>query len=236
MTGITPLSPAAHGALRYNCHAAGATRRIIRIGLSEIAFAAADMPLCLAKDGQTGRFNLVALMSLIEPANLFVFAGGFQATYVPRAALLGGFRLDADGAGGLAIDPADPTLGQEGEALFEGDRPAPIVADIARALGQVVADVTAVQSLVDAWAAHHLIRPLAVSLNKADGSDHDLAGLYTIDEAAMQGLPDAELLALHRADRLAPAAVLTASLAQVERLRQLHNARFTPAITACSLD
>ncbi|WP_254555531.1 SapC family protein, partial [Salmonella enterica] len=81
-----------------------------------------------------------------------------------------------------------------------------------------------------------LIRPLAVSLNKADGSDHDLAGLYTIDEVAMQGLPDAELLALHRADRLAPAAVLTASLAQVERLRQLHNARFTPAITACSLD
>ncbi|WP_294195544.1 hypothetical protein, partial [uncultured Sphingomonas sp.] len=61
MTGITQLSPAAHRGLRYDRHAAGGTRRFARIGLSEIAVAAADMPLCLAKDGQTGRFNLIAL-------------------------------------------------------------------------------------------------------------------------------------------------------------------------------
>ncbi|WP_322965144.1 SapC family protein [Sphingomonas fuzhouensis] len=236
MTGITPLSPAAHGALRFDHHAAGASRRFVALGLSEIAFAAADMPLCLAKDAQTGRFNLIALMSLVEPANLFVFGGGFQATYVPRAALLGGFRLAPTGAGGLAIDPGDPSLGTAGEALFDGDRPAPLLTDIARALEQVVADVAAAQDLVETWAAHRLIRPLSLSLTRADGSVHDLAGLYTIDAAAVQALPDAAVQALHRADRLAPAAVLAASLAQVERLRQLHNARFTPAITGFSLD
>lgn len=236
MTGIAPLSPTAHGALRYDRHAAGASRRIVRVGLSEIAFVAADMPLCLAKDGQTGRFNLVALMSLIEPANLFVFGGGFQATYVPRAALLSGFRLDAAGAGGLAVDLTDPTLGPAGVPLFEGDRPAPLLADIARALDEVVADVAAGQVLVDSWAAQGVIRPMSLSLRKEDGTDHDLAGLYTIDTAALRTLPDAAVLALHHADGLAPAAVMTASLAQVERLRQLHNARFSPAITACTLD
>ncbi|APX64622.1 SapC family protein [Sphingomonas sp. gentR] len=236
MTGITPLSPAAHRGLRYNRHAAGGTRRFARIGLSEIAVAAADMPLCLAKDGQTGRFNLIALMSLVEPANLFVFGGGFQATYVPRAVMLGGFRLDARGAAGLAIDPADPSLGDAGGPLFAGEQPTPLADDIARALERLVADVEAAQALVDAWAAHGLIRALGLSLAKADGGAHDLAGLYTIDEAAVQALPDADVIALHRADRLAPAAVLTASLAQVERLRQLHNARFAPALTGYSLD
>ena len=76
MTGITPLSPTAHRDLRYNRHAAGAARRFTRLGLSEIAVAAADMPLCLVKDGQTGRFDLVALMSLVEMP-------GFGALPVP---------------------------------------------------------------------------------------------------------------------------------------------------------
>ncbi|WP_394662649.1 SapC family protein [uncultured Sphingomonas sp.] len=236
MTDIVPLSASTHRDLLYSHRVAGAARRFARIGLSEIALAAADMPLCLAKDGQTGRFNLIALMSLIEPANLFVFGGGFQATYVPRAVLLGGFRLDARGAGGLAIDPTDPSLGEDGRPLFDGDRPGPLLADIAQGLERLVADVAAAQALVDDWAGHRLIRPLALSLTKGDGTVHDLAGLYTVDEAAMQALPDANVLALHRADRLAPAAILTASLAQVERLRQLHNERFAPVITGYTLD
>ncbi|WP_294203938.1 SapC family protein [uncultured Sphingomonas sp.] len=236
MTGIVPLSALAHARLRFDRRAAGATRRFARIGLSEIAYAAADMPLCLAKDGQTGRFNLIALMSLVEPANLFVFGGGFQATYVPRAALLGGFRLDARGATGLAVDPTDPSLGENGEALFDGDYPAPLLANVAQGLERLVADISAAQALVDDWAEYRLIRPLALSLTRDDGTVHDLAGLYTIDEAAMEALPDADVLALHRADRLAPAAILTASLAQVERLRQLHNVRFAPAIMEYTLD
>ncbi|WP_167348929.1 SapC family protein [Sphingomonas sanguinis] len=225
-----------HARLRFDRSAAGATRRFARIGLSEIALAAADMPLCLAKDGQTGRFNLIALMSLVEPANLFVFGGGFQGTYVPRAALLGGFRLDVRGAAGLAIDPTDPSLGEIGEALFDGDRPALLLANVAQGLERLVADVAAAQALVDDWAGHRLIRPLALSLTRDDGTVHDLAGLYTIDEPAVRALPDTDVLALHRADRLTPAAILTASLAQVERLRQLHNARFAPAITGYRLD
>ena len=236
MTAIVPLSASAHSRLRYDRRIAGAAHRFARIGLSEIAFAAADMPLCLAKDGETGRFNLIALMSLVEPANLFVFGGGFQATYVPRAALLGGFRLDARGAGGLAVDPTDPSLTSGGDMLFDGDAPSPLLADIAQGLERLVADVAAAQAVVDTWAAHRLIRPLALSLTTDHGAVHDLAGLYTIDEAAVRTLPDTPVLALHRADRLTPATILTASLAQVERLRQLHNARFAPVIPGYTLD
>ena len=98
MTGIVPLDARHHATLRFDPAAAGADRRFVRLGLSEIAFAAAEMPLCLAKDAQTGRFNLIALLGLVEPANLFAADGRFRATYIPRAAMLTGFRLHDGGA------------------------------------------------------------------------------------------------------------------------------------------
>jgi len=236
MTGIVPLDARHHAALRFDPAAAGADRRFVRLGLSEIAFAAAEMPLCLAKDAQTGRFNLIALLGLVEPANLFAADGRFRATYIPRAAMLTGFRLHDGGAAGLAIDPADPTIGRDtGDALFVDDAPAPLLARLHDALRRLIADVAAAQALVDLYADRQLIRPLSVRLHLADGRDHDLAGLYTIDDAALRDLPDAAVVALHRADALAPAAILSASLAQVERLRQLHDSRFAPAIAACTL-
>ncbi len=235
MSGIAPLDVQRHGALRFDRAAAGANRQFVRLGLSEIAFAAAEMPLCLAKDAQTGRFNLIALLGLAEPANLFSIDGRFRATYVPRAAMLTGFRLHEGGAAGLAIDVSDPTIGATGEPLFADGQPAPLLTRLHEGLRQVIADVAAAQTLVDLYAARHLIRPLALRLHMADGRDHDLAGLYTIDEAAVRQLPDDAVVALHRADALAPMAILSASLAQVERLRQLHDARFTPAITSCTI-
>lgn len=69
--------------------------RYALLGLSEIALACADFPLCFAKDGETGRFNLIALLSLDEPRNLYWQNGGWRCTYVPQAAL---------GRGGLMAD------------------------------------------------------------------------------------------------------------------------------------
>ena len=109
MTGITPLSPAAHGALRYNRHAAGATRRIIRIGLFEIAFAAADMPL-LADAG-----SLSALRAALE-------AGG-----------LVGMLPDQRPAAGPIGMPID--LGQDRRAGRVDDHGCPRRCDHAAALG-----------------------------------------------------------------------------------------------------
>ncbi|MBJ6122367.1 SapC family protein [Sphingomonas mollis] len=235
MSRIAPLNMADHGALCFDRNAAGATRQIVQLGLSEIAFAAADMPLCLAKDANTGRFDLIALLGLVEPTNLFSFGGHFQATYIPRAALLTGFRLDPNGAAGLAVDVADPTIGTDGEPLFADGRPAPLLGHLHQALEQVMADIAAARTLIARYAAKRLVRPLILSVRKADGRDHDIAGLYTIDEPAMRALPDDEVVALHRADALAPSTILSASLAQIERLRQLHNARFEPAISSCSI-
>lgn len=229
MTRLRALDPARHGALRLDRSRGAAERRLVPVGRSEIALLAADMPLLLAKDGQTGRFELIALVGLSEPANLFVSSAGYHATSQPRAAGLTALRLDA--AGGLAVDEADGSLGSIGEPLFVDGH-----ADRWRdGLEAALADVNAGRALAESYARRALLRPLSVTLTMADGQEHGLDGLYGIAEAALAGLADAEVVAMHRTDELAPAAVLSASLAQVERLRQLHNARFSQQIAAIKM-
>lgn len=231
MTRLRALDPARHGALRLDRTRGAAQRRLVPIGRREIALAAADMPLLLAKDGGTGRFEMVALVGLVEPVNLFVSAAGYHATSQPRAAGLTALRLDPAGADGLAVDEADGSAGTTGEPVFADGR-----AERWRlALEAALADVDAGRGLAESYARRGVLRPLSVTLTMADGQEHVLDGLYGIAEAALVDLPDAEVVAMHRADELAPAAVLTASLAQVERLRQLHNARFSHQITAIRL-
>ncbi|WP_341207041.1 SapC family protein [uncultured Sphingomonas sp.] len=231
MTRLRALDPARHGALRLDRARGAAARRLVPVGRSEIALAAADMPLLLAKDGQTGRFELVALVGLVEPVNLFVSPAGYHATSQPQAAGLTALRLDPEGADGLAVDEADASLGAAGEALFEYGR----AEHWRRALEAALADVTAGRALAEGYARRGVLRPLSVTLTMADGHEQMLDGLYGIAEAALAELADADVVAMHRADELAPATVLTASLAQVERLRQLHNARFSGQIAAIGL-
>jgi hypothetical protein len=222
MNQAVALDAGQHHALRFDARTAGRGRAIAQLGLSEIALAACDMPLCFAKDATTGRFSLVALMAL-GGDNLFAGAAGFHATYMPQAVLLGAFRL-AEGGSGLAIDPADATLGERGAALFDGHAPAPLVAELHGALGRLVEDVAAARGLAEELARHRLLRAWRLVLRRADAREHALDGLYTIDEEALAGLDDTALVALHRAGRLAAAAVIAASRHQVERLRQLHEA------------
>jgi len=254
MTRVRPLDAHRHRAWRFDAARAAATRTLVQIGLSEVALAAADMPVCLAKDATTGRFNLVALMGLAGPANLFATATGLAATYMPQAALLAGFRLDPAGVAGLAVDEAtggpvagagpgdrgpgaagfgDGGSGAAGTPLFDADgAPAAVLGDIHAALERLVADVAAAQALVDDHAARRLVRPLRLVLRHADGAEHALDGLYTVGPEALRTLDDTAVVALHRAGRLAPAAVMAASLAQFERLRQLHDATQPHAIAS----
>ncbi|KQN29947.1 hypothetical protein ASE88_14175 [Sphingomonas sp. Leaf38] len=203
----------------------GPAQRIVQIGLSEIPLVAADMPICLAKDATTGRFNLVALVGLVDPANLFVHDRHFHATYCPRALQLTAFRLDADGAAGLAVDASDPAVGAAGDPLFQGGAPTPLATGIAAALERLVVDIGAARELVERYAALRLIRPLHLVLQDDDREDHVIDGLYTIGSEQLMQLSDDAVLRLHRSGALASAALLTASLAQVERLCQLHTAR-----------
>ncbi|MDP1026986.1 SapC family protein [Sphingomonas sp. KR1UV-12] len=218
-----PLSVQRHAGLRLSPRPGGGAMRYALLGLSELPLAVADFPVCLAKDGQTGRFDLIALLSLTEPRNLFRIEGHWQSTYLPEGARLAPFRLSAHSDLGLAVDEAGDGWATDGEPLFAEGRPSPALAAVRPALEALVADVDAARAMIARFAALDLIRAMTVVLGRGDGEEA-LEGLYTLDPEGLATLADADVLDLYRCGFLSAASLMSASLAQVERLRQLHNA------------
>jgi len=225
MSKVVVLDRTRHAALRLHPTPDVSRLRYALLGLSELPVACADFPICLAKDAQTGRFNLITLFSLDEPRSLFWLCGQWQATYLPQAATTAPFLLDPGAELGLAVDEDNPRLGREGTPLFEPDgRPTKLLFDTRTRLECLTADVADAQRMVDRFAELRLIRPLNVVLTRENGAQHQIEGLYSLGSGALATLSDQLIVDLYRNGYIAAASIMCASLNQLERLRQLHRA------------
>lgn len=226
---IRPLSAERHGALRLRPRpdtAHGARQQHAVLGLSEIPLACADYPLALMKDAATGAFTIVALFGFWPGTNLYVQEGRWLATWVPGTMLRFPFYYDEAAPYGLAIDEECGLLGSAaGEPLFDAGNPTDFTHSVAASLAALVEDVAAARRLAQTLAAHGLVQPLALLLADGSGHEHQIDGLYSISEQALDDLDDAAVVALHRQGVLSAASRLGASLGQLERLRQLHDHR-----------
>ena len=100
---VTSLDPVRHAAARVGRgpdldYAARLNHAVI--GLDEVALAAADFPLVMMKDADTGRFHLAALFGFERDRNLFVLNRHWHATYLPETVMRYPFLLDDSGAAG----------------------------------------------------------------------------------------------------------------------------------------
>lgn len=224
---IVPLDATLHGRLRVGARpdiAYGAAQNHAVLGLSEIPTAAADYPLCMMKDGQTGQFNVVALFGFEPGRNLYVISQHWLATWVPGTILRYPFYRDDNAPHRLAIELSSPIAGDtRGTALFDGAAPTDYLRAVADMIERLVDDVAAMQRFAAALVRADVVRPLDLVLTHSDGHEHQIDGLYSIDPFAAETLADDALLSLHRYKFLAPMHILAASLAQLDRLRQLHD-------------
>jgi hypothetical protein len=233
MTSITALHPARHASVQLRTPTGASKLRFALLGRSELTLAGADFPICLAKEAATGRFNLIALLSLIEPRNLFCPNEKWHATYQPEATTTAPFLLAADSEHGLAIDEDSATLNAGGTHLFGSDgQPTDTLWNISARLKRIADDIADAQRMVDEFAHRRLIRPLQLVLRLDDGREHQIDGLYSLGPEALASLADDSVVELYRSGNLAAAAIMNASLAQIERLRQLHNASCAKQITS----
>lgn len=226
---IIALEPAHHAQLRIApppdmAHAARLDHAVI--GLAEVALAAADYPLVLIKDGQTGRFHLAALLGLGAGHNLFVLNGLWHATYLPETVLRYPFFLDEAAPLGLSIDDDSTLLGNRGEPLFNTQQmPTQVIGSMSERIAKMMHDRTAMTAFVDDIVARRLVRALRIDLVYQDGGSSELGGLYGIDQFALDALDGAALAELNQRGHLAAMFVMIASLHQLNRLEQLHNAQ-----------
>lgn len=226
----TPLDPNRHGRLRVGAfpdftHASRQQHAIL--GWSEIALAAADYPLALMKHTDTGQFNIVAMYGFKPAQNLYIAGSHWHATYIPQNSLRYPFFANDAGTLGLAIDERSELIGvPDGQPIFDdAGQPTPYTMQIAAALRELRRDFEDMQELVSELVRLQLIRPLQLILDMEDGSTSEVEGLYSISDQAQAALTDSAVVALHRKGYLQAISILMASLVQMNRLQQLHNAQ-----------
>jgi hypothetical protein len=150
MSRITALHRARHASVQLRQPVDTSKLRFALLGRSELTLACADFPICLAKEAATGRFNLIALLSLIEPRNLFCFDGQWRATYRPEATTTAPFVLDPTSEHGLAVDEDAVTLNAGGLQLFEENgKRTDTLANISTRLKRISSDIVDAQYMVD---------------------------------------------------------------------------------------
>ena len=202
------------------------------IGLSEFAPAAANYPLVFVKCEETGRLGPACLFGVRDGCNVFAVPGGWNATYLPVAVLAWPFALareHADETPSLCVD--EEGLAESGQALFTpAGAESPYLLRMKETLARALTDRPATEAFTQALLEHGLIRPITLDVYGEDGAEAAVEGLYGISPPRLRALPDAAVLALHRADHLLAAQAVVLSLGQLNRVQQMHNQRFQPRI------
>lgn len=211
---------------RFEDYAHARPDMVVPLAAQELPRALLDMPLAFMS--QDGHVVPAALLGLAPGRNLFVAPDGrWLGAYVPAFYRSYPFRLASTGEGQqiLAID-ADSGLicDAPGEAFFDGEgQPAPAIQEILGFLNQIQASRAAAARTCQLLADHGLIRPWPISV--PDGEGHrQLDGLYCIDEAALNALPDEAFLTLRRAGALSLAYCQLLSMQNLQKLGQLAHA------------
>lgn len=175
-----------------------------------------------------GSFQPLALFGFRPGQNLFLEDGRWDASYLPLAIERLPFLI---GRGGdeltMHIDLDSPRISRsEGEALF---LPHGGTSEFLERMNSVLqalhAGLQATPAFMEALLAHELLESFVLDIQLDDGSEHRLAGFYTINEERLGALDGAALEALHRRGYLQPIYMALASQARFRDLIDRVNRR-----------
>ncbi|WP_372826917.1 SapC family protein [Polaromonas sp.] len=221
------LSLERHGKQRWRrltSYAFAAQQPLLPLAGTELTQAALAMPLAFAP--VDGGFACVAVVGVRAGQCLYVAPDGrWLGSYLPASLRCYPFALtplDND-QHALCVDEASGLLSQQpqDERFFEeGGALSPTLKGILDYLGQVTASRAAVGKACAALQAHGLLQPWEISLEDAAGP-RKLEGLFRVDEAALNTLPDEAFLALRHSSALVVAYAQLMSMQHLQALGAL---------------
>jgi hypothetical protein len=201
--------------LRFNGYGFAAADAQAPIVVAELARAALSMPCAFLE--QSGRYTLVAVLSVIPGRNMFVGPGGrWLGPYVPAWFRTHPFRMFPQ----QGTDKVVLCVDEESGLVVEREAVKPVF----ETLTEVERSRRATDLAVAALAQAGVIRPWPIKV-KTDQGDQAISGLHGIDAAALHALPDDEFVKLRTTSALpiAYAQMLSAGqLGVFERLARLH--------------
>jgi len=235
MTQSVPLDAEKHRQLkldRTQTLAFFAGQQSIQLQASELVQAASCFPLFLIRDPDTGAWQPTALTGFLPDNNLFVQQGQWLTAYRPGLLEVYPFHLlarDEEGKRALGFDSASPCLSSnQGEALFDANgKPTALTQALEQRLQAYYRDGAFSYHFCQHLERLGLLREIDLLVDFQTASAHQLAGLHTINEEALNTLEQASLAELQQKGYLGPLYALLISLYQVNNLIRAHNGRLT---------
>lgn len=229
MAHLVAVEPARHQHLyvipeHIDTHAAG--QNLIPVVPAELTHVATQLPLVLAKSGETGQFVLAALTGFAANENLMVQQGQWQGLYLPlqiqrQPFFVGKATPEADDYV-VCIDMESPATGQTqpvpaGAALLflaDGSE-SDFYRQAKQRLVQLLQGEQQRATLIDVLLHCQLLQPMSLDITFADQSTTRLNGLYTIDADKLAELAPEQVVQLHQQGHLAAIYAIVGSAAQI---------------------
>lgn len=184
---------------------AAKTNSVILAGV-EFSEAAKVYPIVFAEVGEA--MVPVALLGLRNEENLFVDADGkWDARYIPAFVRRYPFVLAETGEQNQRMVCIDEGFAgfnkKEGEALFDGEEPTPILQQAIDFLEEYQRQYLRTEQFMKRLKDLDLLMSLNAKVDLADGQQFALTGLHVVDEKKLLGLSDEDALAFFRSGELA---------------------------------
>jgi|TARA_B110000483_G_C18169656_1_gene532772 hypothetical protein len=203
-------------------------RHLIPIVAQDFFNLASEFPLVFVKNGDSGDFIPVAVMSLREGQNLYCATDQWQALVVPLSFSNAPFsiaRTDAEGDQfAVLIDEDSPMLSEtEGEPLFkEGGEKTDYLEQRIDSIVHVSQQVQQTQAICKLLVEKNLLTTSQIQLqHRPDGRTYNIDGIYTVNETVLNELTDAEFLELRDKGLIAMICAHLSSLQQLRRISQM---------------
>jgi hypothetical protein len=188
----------------------------------------AHYPIVFQKNAE-GQFQPIVLFGLEDEQNLFLNAEGWNAQYVPLAMQRMPFVIGmADDELRMLVDMTSPRIskGADGEAVFlpQGGN-TEFLERANSVLKSLHEGLQSTPEFIQTLVAHDLLESFVLKVERPDGTQGRLVGLYTIHEERLAALDANTVGLLHQADYLQPIYMALASMSNFHTLIHLQLAQ-----------
>jgi SapC len=231
MTQIVPLNEELHRSLTVDGRASAAygdNQRFAQVIVKEFPRLVVHYPILFSKNPQTGQLYCGAMLGFDEGENLFLREWTQREFYRPLSLQRGPFYARGPE---LAIDLDDPRVGAEGGVPLFTNRgqPTHYLQSIIWAFQDLKPGMEMTRLFIARLLELKLIEPVDIEVEFDDGMTRKCVGLYTINQEALEKLPDEVVLELFRRGYMRLIHLMIASLKQIPLMARKKHSRLLEA-------
>jgi hypothetical protein len=191
-------------------------------------------PVFFIKNPNDGQFEAVAMFGVEDGENLFLDEYGWNASYIPlnimRQPFLIGFQEKEQGGDTvrepvITVDLDSPRVSlEQGEPVFlEHGGNSEYLEQVNSILKVLYQGIAGSKPFFDTLTELDLIESFVLDAQLDDGSEHRLAGFYTINEDVLRELDGEKLEMLNRKGHLEAIYMAIASMSNLPNLLEIKN-------------